>query len=362
MNYACHPDRRRLPRGSLLMPQPPLSRRAVHRTVVATSTALLVALSVCLSTIGAAAASAATYRTWTLSGVTFADGGEMSGSFRVTDSGEVSEVRLTTTGGDEGTYGASTTYDASNSTANLYDNYLYVNFEDRSRYLRLRAGDLTVAEDGEIRAIVMSSDESYECLNCAPYRVVSAGTLVAGHLVGAPIPAVEVRVPSGLHLGGREVRVAATGLEPDQPYTVAIGHVMVGSGTAPHSGSISRTVTVPRTIGDRLAEVRVASAHRTGSADLRVVQAKRLGLQLGHRVLHKRQRQLVRITGLAAGEQVSVKYRNRVVSPSSARASQAGSYRIAVRVGRLAGTKTFTAVGGFSSRLAVSTCRVTRHR
>jgi hypothetical protein len=525
----------------------------MHRVALAAGTALLLSLSVVVGTAGAA--SAAGYRTWTISGVTFDDGGQMSGSFRLSDTGEMSAVHVTTSGGHEGVFGASTTYDDTNSFTmdGFAPNDRIVAFESRSRYVLLAAGVLTAAEDGDVRAL---DNASYECDNCTNTRRVSTGTLVAGTFVdtsqvtltgtpgingtprvgqtltgddssvttspsdatrsyqwlrdgdpiagqngatyaataddigstmsfrvgatkeghpdatpvdsaglgpiealpsqvtltgtpgingtpqvgqtltgddssvttspsdatrsyqwlrdgdpiagqsratytataddigstvsfrvgatkaghpdatpvdsagigpiealpSTPLPSTTIKVlmPSGLHLGGRPVRVTASGLEANEAYTVGIGGVTIGSGTAPASGALSRMVVVPRSIGDRRAAVRVAGTNRAGTASLRVVQAKRLGLALARPALHKRQRQLITVTGLAAGERVKVKYRNRVVSPATARATAAGGYRTVVRVGRLAGTKTITATGEFRSRYAVRTCQVTR--
>lgn len=439
------------------MHQPTLSRRAVRRAVLAAGTALLLSLSVVVGTAGAASASG--YRTWTISGVTFDDGGQMSGSFRLGDTGEMSAVHVTTSGGNEGVFGASTTYDNTNSRTmgGFEPNQRIVVFENLSRYVLLSAGDLTVAEDGDVRTL---DNASYECDNCGAVRRVTTGTLVAGTFVdtsqvtlagtpgiigmprvgqtltgddsgmttsppdaarsyqwlrdGAPIAGqngttytatvddigatlsfrvgatkdghpdatpvdsagigpiedlpstplpstpISVSVPSGLHLGGQRVRVTATGLEANESYTVRIGGVTIGSGAAPASGVLSRRLVVPNSIGDRRAAVRVAGTNRAGAATLRVVQARRLGLVLARPALHKRQLQAIRVTGLAAGERVTVKYRNGVVSPAMARATAAGGYQTVVRVGRLAGTKTITVTGEFGSRFAVRTCQVTR--
>ena len=437
------------------MPDFLLSRRALHRLGLAASMVVVMSLVV-LGTAGGA--SAAAYRTWTLSGVTYADGGQASGSFRVSDTGRVDQVDITTSGGDTGVYGATTSYDDTNSDTFHHSEFVYVNFIDRSRYLRFDVGDLTNATDGEVRSINTTGDQSYECINCSPYRVVTAGSVIAGMQIdtspvtttgtpsisgtpqvgqiltgddstmttspsdatrnyqwlrnGSPIagqtettytattddvdsalsfqvvavktgrpdstpvesaatapiqaqpstPAepVTVTVPSRLHLGGRPVRVTATGLEADQPYTVTIGDQTVGTGTAPASGALTRAFTVPTDIGDRSTDVRVSGPHGVGTASLRVVQAKRLGLTLTPSKLHKRQRLSVTVTGLTAGERVSVKYRNRVVSPSTAHANKTGSYRHVIRVGRLAGVKTIRVTGAFRGRSAVQTCRVTR--
>jgi hypothetical protein len=116
-------------------------------------------------------------RHWALSGVTFADGGQMTGSFVMTASGQLDDVHITTSGGDTAWFGESTTYDA--GTANVYDNGAdhYLMQEGSSQFIRLVLPDLSSATDGAV--VDLSPNTSYECLNCSPYRYVSAGSLVA---------------------------------------------------------------------------------------------------------------------------------------------------------------------------------------
>jgi hypothetical protein len=65
--------------------------------------ALALILSVIV--IGAAPASAASARHWTLSGVTFDDGGTLSGTLLIGNDGTLLSVDVTTSGGDTGTFG-----------------------------------------------------------------------------------------------------------------------------------------------------------------------------------------------------------------------------------------------------------------
>lgn len=71
------------------------SRR--HR-VLAASTVLALAISLLIGMSGAA--SAADSRTWTFSGVTLADGGQMTGTFDMSDTGVLSALHITTSGGN----------------------------------------------------------------------------------------------------------------------------------------------------------------------------------------------------------------------------------------------------------------------
>ncbi|MCW2761746.1 MAG: hypothetical protein JWR85_1947 [Marmoricola sp.] len=177
--------------------------RPLRHLVLAAGTALALALSLLAGMAGAA--SAAGERTWTLTDVTFDDGGQMTGSFVFSDGGEVSDVHVTTTGGDTGTYGPSTTYDA--STAQLITGILgpgtYIMLtNDSGRYINLALGDLSGVATG---VAVPLNAESWECMNCSPARFVATGSVVAGD------PAVAVLAGTPAITGEPQVDQTLTG-------------------------------------------------------------------------------------------------------------------------------------------------------
>ncbi|MGY2876563.1 hypothetical protein ACVW00_003753 [Marmoricola sp. URHA0025 HA25] len=181
--------------------------------------------------------------------------------------------------------------------------------------------------------------------------------------VARPAQQLAVTVPGGLHLAGKGVVVTTGGLEANEPYTITIGGIQVATGQATATGALSRTVTVPASTGENATPVTVTGSERdrTGATTIQVVVAKTLGLQLAKQVMHKRHRQWVTVTGLAAGEPVRVAYRGERISPANAHAAADGVYRTVIHVGRLAGTKTVTATGAFHGRHAMTTFRVKRH-
>jgi hypothetical protein len=181
--------------------------------------------------------------------------------------------------------------------------------------------------------------------------------------VTRPVALLSVSAPSGLHLTGRTIAVSTRGLEADETYAIVIDGVRVATGRTASGGELTRNVTVPAAVGDHAARVTVTGSEsdRTGTTYVQVVVRKTLGLSVAKKVMHKRHRQWVNVTGLVAGEHVAVGYRGKRVSPASAYADANGTYRVGIRVGRLAGTKTVTATGAFHGRHAVTTFRVRRH-
>jgi hypothetical protein len=159
--------------------------RALFRRLVSAGAILAVAASLVIG-LGDAASAAST-RTWTLSGVTFDDGGVMTGSFDLSDAGVMSAVSITTSGGDTGTYGATLTYDGTNTGGVGYyqgDGWYAVMLTNGSRYLKIPLNDLSTAGDGDIVAL---ADGGWECFNCSPYRNITAGSIVAGPVHPGPV-------------------------------------------------------------------------------------------------------------------------------------------------------------------------------
>ena len=171
-----------------------------------------------------------------------------------------------------------------------------------------------------------------------------------------------VTAPDGLRLAGRRLPVTARGLDAGEAYAVTVGGIQVATGTAGPSGSITRSVRVPSSTreGDTPVIVTGSESDRGGTDTVRVVRNKTLGMRLSQSIAHKRQLQAVTVTGLAAGEKVTVRYRGKRLTSRSAHANANGTYRMVFRIGRLAGTKYVTATGQFAGRKVTKTFTVTR--
>lgn len=125
---------------------------------------------------------------WTLEGVTFDDGGTASGTFSIDSStGHLVSYDITTTAGS--TLGR-TVYDPSTAPFVGYGNYGPNSFllltVSGATYITLEF--LNPLTSGGIDPIVTGYDfvtntGSYECNNCAPFRVVTAGEAAS-----SPVP------------------------------------------------------------------------------------------------------------------------------------------------------------------------------
>jgi hypothetical protein len=128
---------------------------------------------------------------WTLEGVTFDDGGTASGTFSVdTSTGYLVSYAITTTPGS--TLGGKV-YDPSTAPAVGYDLYgpnsFLLFWGTGATYITLQF--LNPLTSGGIDPIVTGYDSitnsgSFECNNCAPFRVVTAGEATSLPVPEAP--------------------------------------------------------------------------------------------------------------------------------------------------------------------------------
>ncbi len=171
-----------------------------------------------------------------------------------------------------------------------------------------------------------------------------------------------VTTPSGLHRAGGGVTVSGRGLDAGEGYTIRIEGAQVATGIATSSGALTRAVTIPSGTRDGIATVTVTGSEsdRIGTAGTRVITNKTLGLRLAFGTVRVRNRQWVAVTGLASGEQVTVRYRGTRVSPQNARADASGTYRVDFTVGKRRGLRIVTATGQIAGRNASATFWVRR--
>lgn len=194
--------------------------------------------------------------TWTLSGVTFADGGTASGSF-VYDAAtnNVSDIldtfSISVAGGDTATFPA-ITYDPSNASAFVADHgggdygaIFSLNGLPPQRGIRIPAiSELTDA--GGTLAVNIAGSGAGECYNCGPYRAFAGGNLIG---TAAPLFASAMSVTVDLSTPITFV-VRATGAPvPTLTLTGAlpanVSFVDNGDGTGSFAGTAIESGTYP---------------------------------------------------------------------------------------------------------------------
>jgi hypothetical protein len=197
--------------------------------------------------------------TWTLSGVTFVDGGTASGSF-VYDadtnnvSGILNTFSISVAGGDVKTF-PPITYDASNSAGFMADHgagdfgaVFSINQPEPRRGIRIPAMSVLTDAGGTL-ALNAAGAGAGECYNCGPARAFAGGNLIgtaAPQITSAA--SVTIMRPAPI-----DFTVTATGA-PVPVLTVSGGlpagvtFVDNGDGTGLFSGTATATGTYPLAI------------------------------------------------------------------------------------------------------------------
>jgi Regulator of chromosome condensation (RCC1) repeat len=173
---------------------------------------------------------------------------------------------------------------------------------------------------------------------------------------------LRVAASDGLRLRGRLVGVAASGLDAREPYVIRIGGTTVATGRAADSGRAERTVRIPTQTreGNAAVTVKGSESDRTGRDTVRVVRHKKLGMRLAKQEVRASDDQTVTVTGLAAGERVTMTYQGERISPRNARANARGTYTRTFDVDIYWGTKSVKASGQYSGRRVSQTFDVVR--
>ncbi|WP_418058819.1 hypothetical protein [Pimelobacter simplex] len=173
-----------------------------------------------------------------------------------------------------------------------------------------------------------------------------------------------VATDDGPFVVGRPLTVLGSGLAGGEAYSITIGGITAETGRADSAGRVTRTVRVPTALAEGAQRVVVTGsvADRTGTATVRVLRAKRLGVQVP-KTVRAGKKARVRVTGLAAGESATIRVLGRTyrgtanadgvvvknVKIPAAQAKRAGKARTKVVVR-----------GAFGARKGTATFRVTK--
>lgn len=139
-----------------------------------------------LFSLGAAQHAQATLMTWNLDDVTFSDGSSATGAISMDTSANTwSTFSVSTTTGALPAY----TFDNNNSGLSFGGGFGPNNFilttTDGSRLFNF---SFTMALDAAGGSVLLDTANSFECMNCDPFRSVSGGSLSAGEPSAMPEP------------------------------------------------------------------------------------------------------------------------------------------------------------------------------
>ena len=180
------------------------------------------------------------------------------------------------------------------------------------------------------------------------------------------VKAVAVRAPKALkvlldtEIVGTDSRVTvqATGLEVKERFKVFLDDELLAKGFAGAKGAVSAVVRIPKDVteGDHVLSVMGSNDDRVGSTDVVVVRPKTLDVEVEKATLKPSKTQTVTVTGLVAGETLTLTYDGEVLAEAIADEDGAFEYTFAVGVDE--GDKTVEVVGAIPLRKGEATFEV----
>lgn len=162
-----------------------------------------------------------------------------------------------------------------------------------------------------------------------------------------PKGSVAVSAPTGFIAAGSTIAVSATGLSANEKFTAEIVGSKAVSGTANGTGVATANITLPGGTADRTVTVTGSRATRTGSTTVKVLGAKKLSISAKSSI-KKGKKQSIKISGLVAGEKVTIYVSNKRIKTATARTG--GTYTLSFKPTGKAGKKTVKVVGQFTNR------------
>jgi hypothetical protein len=170
--------------------------------------------------------------------------------------------------------------------------------------------------------------------------------------------ALQLVVSDELTMVGSAVDVTADGLARGEEYTIRLDGKPILTGKADKRGEVARTFTLATATAEGALPLTITGSNpgRLGSSVLNVIKPKKLDVQLLAAVANKRAKQTVTVTGLAAGETVTVVYRDKELTTGTADAD--GQFTYEFGVGKKAGKQTVKVTGAQPSRTGTASFTV----
>lgn len=170
---------------------------------------------------------------------------------------------------------------------------------------------------------------------------------------------LQVRAPQRPSHRGTVAVVTASGLQPQETWTLTVSGRRLAHGRADALGRATARFTVPRTWGTARGRATVLtgeSPDRAGRTALATTARARLTVRVAKKTVKRRTTQKVTVAGLLPGERVQV-----TAGAAKARrgvAGRNGRYVVRLSTGARARTVVVTATGGASERTGRTTYRV----
>jgi hypothetical protein len=192
-------------------------------------------------------------------------------------------------------------------------------------------------------------------------NAAGAKTSTVKVLVSRKAKEFELVVTDELTMVGSQVAVTADGLAAAEEFTIRLNDKSLLTGKADKKGNVSRTIVVPKTTPEGILPLTITGSNpnRVGTAALNVIAPKGLDVEVVLLEIPRKQSQTVIVTGLAAGETVTLTYAGAQLTVGMADATGTFTYDFAV--GTAIGQKIVKAVGADPSRTGTASFNVVKN-
>jgi hypothetical protein len=161
---------------------------------------------------------------------------------------------------------------------------------------------------------------------------------------------------------GDKVPVTADGLAKGEEYRIRLNDKVISTGTADKHGHVAETIVITKATPEGEVPLSITGSNpgRVGTAVLNVLGETKLDVEVGSAEVPQNTEQTITVTGLLAGEEVTVTYGGKELV--TGKADEDGLFTYSFDVGKKKGKKTVSVVGALPTRSGQATFTVTPGR
>ncbi|HEX5090456.1 MAG TPA: Ig-like domain-containing protein [Nocardioides sp.] len=220
------------------------------------------------------------------------------------------------------------------------------------------SGDWSGAQKPKGSKAVRISERGKHVFKLTVQNAAGSKTATVTVMAARKAKTLELVVTDELTMVGSEVTITADGLAKAEEYTIRLDGKPVLTGKANGKGDVARTLVLAKTLPEGPLPLTITGSNpgRLGTAILNVIKAKQLDVRVADAETNKTADQTVTVTGLAAGETVTVFYLGKKLTTGAADAN--GKFTYVFNVGKKKGQHKVKVVGADPSRTGTATFTV----
>jgi Bacterial Ig-like domain (group 3) len=220
------------------------------------------------------------------------------------------------------------------------------------------SGDWNGSQKPKGSAAVRIAERGKHVFKLTVQNAAGAKTATVTVMAARKAKTLELVVTEELTMVGSEVSITADGLAKGEDYTIRLDGKPLFTGKADKHGDVARTFVLAKTTPEGALPLTITGSNpnRVGSAILSVIKPKKLLVEVADPEANKTSTQTITVTGLLAGETVTVMYKGKKINTGAA--DDGGLFTYEFNVGKKAGVQTVKVIGADPSRSGTVTFTV----